>query len=554
MLARPLTPATSRPRLARIDAAFVALALASSAAGSLWLGQDLNFDLLSYHFYNGWAFVTGRLDRDIAPTGWHTYISPALDALGYLGMAWLPPRLFGVLMGALQGLNVVLVYLLARVVLSPGEPGRSRSLAAGAAILAGLGPNAVSLLGTTMGNNLVSIPVLAALLVLLWPGRDGRSPLERPWPSPRLFAAAALGGVATGLRLTAAADHLALCLVVMLFAARGRSPREVLRAGAILGLGGALGFAVVDGLWSWKLFERFGNPLFPFANQIFHSPYFAPEFLRDARWVARDAGDVLRVPLDLALGRMGRLQEIGARDARYAALALAALLAAAAALARWGRGAAPTNAGGAFVLAYWLVGYGLWAAAFYYYRYMTTLEFLAPVALLVLLPLVVPPRALVPAALAVCVALAAWSRTDSWGRGDWQENWFGLELPALARQPGALVLMTGAPTSYALPAFPPDARFAHLTAIREKGGTERFDEAIAAAIRAHRGPLLLLSSFRVDRHAQDPSRRRPRWAYDPEQDAGPVAERFGLALSDRCEDTRTRRGPLYVCEVDRAGQ
>jgi hypothetical protein len=111
--------------------------------------------------------------------------------------------------------------------------------------------------------------------------------------------------------------------------------------------------------------------------------------------------------------------------------------------------------------------------------------------------------------------------------------------------------MAGAPISFALPAFPADARFVHLTAIREKGGTELFDREIEEAIREHRGPLLLLSSYRVDKHAQDPDTRRPRWVYNPEEDVTPAAERFGLVLTDRCEDMRTRRGRLYLCEVER---
>jgi hypothetical protein len=74
---------------------------------------------------------------------------------------------------------------------------------------------------------------------------------------------------------------------------------------------------------------------------------------------------------------------------------------------------------------------------------------------------------------------------------------------------------------------------------------------VAEAIAAHRGPLLLLSSFRVDSRAQDPATRRPRWVYNAEEDVGPVADRFGLVFTDRCEDMRTRRGPLYLCEVER---
>ncbi len=55
----------------------------------------------------------------------------------------------------------------------------------------------------------------------------------------------------------------------------------------------------------------------------------------------------------------------------------------------------------------------------------------------------------------------------------------------------------------------------------------------------------------MDKHAQDQATRRPRWVYNAEEDAGPAAGRFGLALTDRCEDMRTRRGRLYLCEVER---
>jgi hypothetical protein len=408
-----------------------------------------------------------------------------------------------------------------------------------------------------MGNNLVSIPVLAALLLLLWPLGDGRSPLAASgFPPARLLAAAALCGAASGLRLTAAVDHVALCLVALAFTARARSPRALLAAASMLGLGSLLGFLATNGLWSARLLARFGNPLFPFANQVFRSPYFAPEFLRDMRWVARDGWDYLRPPLDIALGRMDRLQEIEARDARHLALFALALVVAALALAGWRRRSAlaPPGPAGALVLAFWLVGYGLWALAFYYHRYMTTLEFVAPLALLVLLRCLVPPGASFPVALALSLALVAWSRSDSWGRGDWQANWFGLTLPELARQPGALVLVAGAPVSFALPGFPGDARFVHLTAIQEKGGSELFDRMIAEAIQTHRGPILLLASFRVDRRAQDKATRRPRWVYNPEEDVGPSASRFGLELTDRCEDMRTRRGRLYLCEVERASR
>jgi hypothetical protein len=538
------------------DAAVVVLALLVSGGGSLWLGQDLNFDLLSYHYYNGYALLDSRLDRDLAPVGWHTYINPTLDALFYAGMAKLPARAFGFALGALQGVNLALVYFLCLALLVPLGLRSARPLALLAAALTALGPAARSLLGTTMGNNLVSLPVLGALLVLLWPmparTTDGGWP---GWSAARLFSVAALCGAATGLRLTAAGEHLALVAVAFAFAVRGRPLAVALRAGVWLALGSVVGFGVTAGHWCVQMALRFGNPLFPFANQLFRSPWFEEHFFRDERWAAHGLLDVVRPAFDLALGHTHRLLEIGVRDARFLFLFTAV---AAALFVTFGPRRRPDvgfrrlSRPEAFVVAFWFAAYALWVTAFYYYRYMTTLELLAPLALLVALRGLVVPRLLLPVAAAIFLALGLYARSDSWGRGDWQENWFGVELPARARRAGSLVLIAGAPVSFALPYFAGDARFAHLTAMREKGGTALFARELQRRIDAHPGPLLLLAPFRVDSRAQDAATRRPRWTYNPEEDVTPAATEFGLRLTERCDDIRTRRLRLYMCDVERA--
>src|SRR5229473_4905218 len=89
---------------------------------SLWLGQDMNWDLLNYHYYDGYAFLHDRLARDIVPAGIQTYQPPLLHAFHDLGIAHLPPRVFGFLLGILHGLNVPVLFVLARRVLSSAEP------------------------------------------------------------------------------------------------------------------------------------------------------------------------------------------------------------------------------------------------------------------------------------------------------------------------------------------------------------------------------------------------------------------------------------------------
>ena len=115
-----------------------------------------------------------------------------------------------------------------------------------------------------------------------------------------------------GLKLTMAPALVALGSLVALGVAR---TQITLRAALAFLAGAVLGYLAVAGYWCWQLWERFGNPIFPFANQIFRSPYLPAEAIRDSRWVAEESLDYLSPPFDMALGMTERLQEIPFRDA-----------------------------------------------------------------------------------------------------------------------------------------------------------------------------------------------------------------------------------------------
>ena len=139
-------------------ALFAAPVLALMGGLSLWLGQDLNFDLLNYHYYAGYAFLHGRTFHDLAPAGSQSFLPPLLNVFHYLGIAHLPPRVFGFLLGTIHGLNALLLFALGLSCWRATILGARGSSAVLAAVVGSLGPAAVSLLGTTFGDNLVSIP------------------------------------------------------------------------------------------------------------------------------------------------------------------------------------------------------------------------------------------------------------------------------------------------------------------------------------------------------------------------------------------------------------
>ena len=518
----------TRTRLAGL----LGLAVIALGGLSLQLGQDLNFDLLNYHYYDGWAFLHGRLGRDLAPAGQQTYLPPLLHSFHYLGIAHLPPRLFGFLLGAVHGLNLPLLFLLGLSLLSQDEPRDAPWIALAAAVAGILGPAAVSLLGTTFGDNLVSIPALGALVLVLRERVEG-SGQGGAW---RAVAAGLLAGAAVGLKLTMAPYAVALFVAAAIAWAPGGA---VWRRLLLLAGGSVLGFAACGGFWCWMLARRFGNPVFPLANAYFRSPYHAPANFRDTRWMARSAYDFVRPFFDTALGRPERFMEIGMRDLRFLLLLLAGallLVASALALARRRPDHAPRLARReAALLAYWLVAYVLWAAAFYTYRYAALLEFTAPLLLIVLLRPLLPAGRRLFVAVLLAVAIVATTRVESWGRRPWQSPWLALPVPPLGMRPDSLVLMVGQPSGFAAPSFRSDARFVNLSAVDRMGAPEAWGPLVARTVDRHRGPILLLSNFEFSR--ADCDRR---------------AAALGLVTTPRCEPIRNGSLRFRLCELERA--
>ncbi len=494
---------------------------------SLRLGQDLNFDLLNYHYYTGFAFVHGRTFRDMAPAGSQSYQPPLMHVLHYLGIAHLPPRLFGFLLGAIHALNLPLLFALGLAVLPRKPRSTIVPFALLAAVVGSLGPAAVSLLGTTFGDNLVSIPALLALVLVLHSGHEAGALRA----SRLALAAGVLAGAATGLKLTMAAYHAALFAAAVLLWWHGGS---LVKRLSLLTLGSLLGFLPTGGFWDFELWRRFGNPVFPFANGIFRSEYQSLENFRDTRYVVHSAYDLFRPLVDSALGRSERLMEIGMRDVRFLLLlaaGLACVVLWVASRVRRERLAPLDNRERAF-LAWWITAYLAWALAFYTYRYAALLEFTAPLLLFVLLRRLSPARHVLTAVAVAALLIVATTRVESWGRRAWQTPWLGLPVPALGLQPDSLILMVGQPSAFAIPSFREDARFVHLTAVERFRAPAKWNPLVEQAVRDHRGPLLLLSNFEFSR-AECEAR----------------AEAFGLRTTPRCEPVRNGSLRFRLCEL-----
>ncbi len=86
-----------------------------------------------------------------------------------------------------------------------------------------------------------------------------------------LYLAAFIAGTAAGLKLTGASFCVALTAVLLFFLYRFEKTWRLFFLYALCGISG---FVLTNGYFMWKNFSLYGNPMFPYYNAIFQSPYF----------------------------------------------------------------------------------------------------------------------------------------------------------------------------------------------------------------------------------------------------------------------------------------
>ena len=287
-----------------------AIVLAFAAAYAVLVGKDLNWDALNYHLYAGMTAWQPRFDTDFLGAGLPGYANPVSLVPFYLmvdskwGAAWIAIALAG-----LHALNLILTGLLAERLLADC-PGETRHFGAWAAMaFAALNPVFLQCLGSSFNDPLVSLPVLAGWLVCC-----SVNPLSR-WPTALL--AGVLLGLGAGLKLSNAIFALAL---LPLIAAMGSGLTDRIARVVAYGVGGVLGVVVAAGPWAWRLWNEFGNPVFPFLNDFFHSPDIFASHLKHLRFIPQSFADAMLRPFYMTLPVPNLHIETSAPDSRYAIL------------------------------------------------------------------------------------------------------------------------------------------------------------------------------------------------------------------------------------------
>jgi hypothetical protein len=465
----------------------VLLVLAAGLGSSL-LGQDANWDLQNYHYYNPWAWWNGRIfGWDVAAAQIQTYHNPLLDFpfFAMVSAAW-PPRVIAFVLSIPTALAGFFVYKLAWILFGSLRGGE-RWIAAACAVA--IGTTSAMGLGA-LANTMNEWPLAALVAFALWwlvRAQDAQGAIARG----ALVVAGMTMGIATGAKLTAAPFALAMGIALLV-----RRPRIRIADALWFALGAAGGFAIAYGPWGYALWTHFDNPVFPYLNQWFASPWWEQRPIPGNDFGPHTLVEFLAFPFALGNPPLYLAAEVPYRDWR---MPLLCALAIAAALAwgyrRKGNAGEPGRSHAWRLVAVLLVvSFVLWTIAFSIYRYLLPLDLLCGIAIGWLLMTALPRRVALAGFVACTVALVLTTRVADWGRVPFGHRWFETKSMPIVEPDGLVLITTGEGVSYLIPMLPPSSRYVGaLNTLVKPYHESLLTQEVHDLVRTHKGEFYQLT-------------------------------------------------------------
>lgn len=242
------------------------------------LKNEISWDFTNYHYYNAWAFFNNRLNFDIVPASFNTFLNPVIDFPLYFYIQWFNdyPTLIWALQSIWGGLMLFCVYKITTLFVDFSKVQNWFLFTILCiVILSGEG------VGTQLGSSANEIPVA---FFILWGFYLLLKMIKIPQTQTlkRFFFAGLIMGIGLGLKQTIIPYCIASGLTLMIC---GRYLNKPFKSIVFFALGGLIGYLIVNGYFMYQYWVLYGNPMFPFLNGVFHSPYFDDFNYRDTRFL-----------------------------------------------------------------------------------------------------------------------------------------------------------------------------------------------------------------------------------------------------------------------------
>lgn len=440
-------------------------ALVGAAFYASLLNQDANADLKQYHLYNAFLFLRGRWHIDFAASGMHTFFNPLLDVPYFLAATnWFPnsPATVAAFQGLYFGALIFAAFLVNLTIFRNASWGFV--IAVVAAVLGASGATTLSEVGSVFNDIPIAALVLFSLAMLL--------PLY--FKDGQYLLPAGLGGVLMGVagafKLTGViyAPAAVIALLVTM-----RPPRQSLKVAMFFCCGWGVGFCLIYGWWGYAVWQKTGNPFFPFLNNIFKSDWYPPLARQPYGLAPTSIFQGVFAPFYWVVAQLKLVTEgTLLRDARPAlAYALVILFVVAAAMKRrWPRIAeiSPSPVGW-FIVVFAAISYALWLKFYFALRLGLILETLS--GTIIMMAVVQATRILLTRDISRMIAVVGcgavligwlylWSIIPQFGRVHFGSQTISISVPPIPS--GSLVLVP-AQTSYLVPFISGDFRAIGIT-------------------------------------------------------------------------------------------
>ncbi len=441
--------------------------VAVSCVITFFLGKDTNWDLLNYHLYSPHAFWTQDLRGDFMGASAQRYLNP----IGYLPFYWMfqagwHSLIIGMMLAAFHSLALFFLWMiLSRHVFAGVANGSLWS--AISMLMAATSPVFLGVIGGTFLDPTTNVFFFAGLLLLFAYFREGQT------ATTPVFWAGVLFGVAAGLKLTNVIFGVSAALALLIVIGLNRAG---VAAFVRVTIGAICGGLISSGFWFWRLFNEFGNPVFPLFNHLFKSPDFPVTVLAHRRFIADGFLEAVSQPFRMADFHSWIYVEHNAPDLRFAVIAVLLLLFVLIVIRRTTAatpvqtsGAVGTELSGAsrFLLAVFFLSYVFWQSTSGNGRYALPVLLLAGPVLVILIRRVIGNRRF---AVIMCLVIAvvhvfhfSAAGNPRWSNGPWTNKWLTIDVPkALVEKPYGYLTIGVITNSAVALRLHPDSRLLNL--------------------------------------------------------------------------------------------